>query len=501
MIHLQVVNGQNRNEYQVTDTCTIREFLQKQGFREPESPCGGKGICRKCRVRVEVGRQKLMVLACRTRISSGMCIYLEKAGAMEIEKQGMGQVFAPDAESHGLAAACDIGTTTVVCHLLDPTSGKRLACCGEANAQRSFGADVITRIRAAAEGYLEAETSLIRSQVADLLRKLCEEASREEGTEYRVEDIRTLAVAGNTVMCHLFAGLSPESIGQAPFTPLSFFGKEYDSARMEMPFSGKVRILPAVSGFVGGDITADLLALRADREEGNLLLLDLGTNGELVLKKGKDFYCCATAAGPAFEGGGIEMGMPALAGAISSARLVTERGRSYWQVSTIGNGQPVGICGSGLLDAAASMRRSGMLDETGAFTEEGMERCMLAGRVYLSQADIRQLQLAKAAVAAGIRVLLQAAGLQKSEVEKVILCGGFGSRLKPASAAAIGLIPAELADKCIAAGNTAAEGVVFAAWSGEAWRLAGKLAGQCHYLELAQQPDFGTYYMEEIDFG
>ena len=497
-----VTKNKSTSEYEARRGQTILTFLQMNRIGGIEAPCGGMGRCGKCKVTIE-GRGE--VLACRTLVADGMHIVLEKEVQAKIAEYGIcHNDYSPDG-CESLVAACDIGTTTVVCHLIDGTSGEILATQSAPNAQKSFGADVVSRIERAVAGDLEKMYEAITGQIDSMIRQLCASCGRELPVE-------RLTVAGNTVMCHLFAGLSPEAIGVAPFTPAELFGKEYAGESIGMDSCKAVEILPCVAGYVGSDITADVLAAVPKNSDGQWLLLDIGTNGEMLLGNQTDgFICCATAAGPAFEGAEIMMGMPAAEGAIASVRYVNKR----LQVGTIGKKEAIGICGSGLLDTLAVLLETGLMDETGMLKEasdvteklktyvgtyEDQACVWLTDQVCVTQEDIRNLQLAKAAIAAGIEVLLKEKGFSYSNVTGVLLAGGFGSFLNKESAAAIGLIPKELLPVTEAVGNAAGEGARLAAIAKAARVHINKIQKKMRYLELSMQPSFSEIYMDCIDF-
>lgn len=485
---------------------TLLEVFQELGITQVHAPCGGNGTCKKCLVTVEgLGE----VLSCQTQCKDGMCVTVAEEQKSAIAENGNCYLYPADA-GDGLLAACDIGTTTVVCHLLDGATGVRLCTVSAPNAQRSFGADVISRIQASVDSGLDKLQSAIVDQINGMLVQLKQKAGR-------TEDIRRLAVAGNTVMSHLFCGLSPESIGVAPFTPLSLFGESYDAKQIGIEGCETVYVVPSIAGYVGGDIVADLAAVQmhssvlAEDGEKETLMLDIGTNGEMVLGKSGSYVCCATAAGPAFEGAEIAMGMPAASGAISKVWL--EDGKIC--CSTINDAPAVGICGSGLIDALAVFLETELLDETGLIADEDEVKEAYAGYlgededgtcVYLTdtvkvtQADVRKLQLAKASIAAGIRILLSERNISVTDVEQVILAGGFGSFLNKKSAAAIGLIPEELEPVTISVGNAAGEGAVSAAVSEAARQELGRLQQEMRYVELSTHKKFSDAYMEEMFF-
>lgn len=504
---IEVVLGNKKTTYTgAWNHTTLLEVFQELGITQVHAPCGGNGTCRKCLVKVEGTGD---VLACQTLCEDGMCITIPEEQKSSIAERGNCYLYPTDG-AEGLVAACDIGTTTVVCHLLDGATGERLGTVSAPNAQRSFGADVISRIQASMEYGLNRLRDAIVSQINMMLIQLKAQTGRTEG-------IHMLAVAGNTVMCHLFCGLSPESIGVAPFTPLSLFGEVYEAETLGIANCEKVYVIPSVAGYVGGDIVSDLAAVQmhssklAKEGEKETLLLDIGTNGEMVLGKSGKFVCCATAAGPAFEGAEIAMGMPAATGAISKVWL--EDGKIC--CSTIDDAKAIGICGSGLIDALAVFLETGLLDETGLMADEDEVEDAFAGylgededgtcvwltdEVKVTQADVRKLQLAKASIAAGIQILLEERGLAVTEVEQVILAGGFGSFLNKKSAAAIGLIPAELEQVTVSVGNAAGEGAVSAALSEDARQELGSLQQEMRYVELSTHKKFSDAYMAEMFF-
>lgn len=492
--------GQTK-EYAARRGQTILTLLQKNRISGIEAPCGGMGRCGKCKVEI-VGRGE--VLACKTLVADGMHIIIGKEKHAKIAETGQcHNQYSTDALEEAVAA-CDIGTTTVVCHLIDGISGNIIATESAPNAQKNYGADVVSRIERAGAGELQKLHEVIAGQIETMLEKLCEKSHKKK-------KIQRLAVAGNTVMCHLFAGISPEAIGVAPFMPEELFGKEYTGSSVGIDCCEIVNILPCVAGYVGSDITADVLAA-VPEDGGQWLLLDIGTNGEMLLGNAKEGYvCCATAAGPAFEGAEITMGMPAADGAIASVTYKNHR----LSVGTIGEKEAVGICGSGLLDALAVFLESGLMDESGMLMdeEEVPEECRhyigryegqacvwLTEKVCVTQEDVRNLQLAKAAIAAGIEILLKEKAFEYKDVTGVLLAGGFGSFLNKESAAKIGLIPKELLPVTEAVGNAAGEGAVFAAISNDARNHLLEIRSEMHYLELSMHPAFSDLYMECISF-
>lgn len=498
------------SEISVQKEKNILEILRENEITVVPAFCGGKGTCGKCLVKVrEAGKdsEEKWVLACQTKAEAGMHIFLKEEKKASILEKGFGKRYAPDG-TVTYAAACDIGTTTVVCHLLNGKTGEIIASLSAENAQKIYGADVISRIQASEQMGTEPLQNVIVSQIRGMLEELCEQNGIQE-------NIGCLAVVGNTVMCHLFAGISPVSIGTAPFIPQSYFGVHDTGGGIGIARCNDVYIAPAVSGYIGGDITADLLAVLDEAEcveDGKeQLLIDIGTNGELVLGKEGDFSCCAAAAGPAFEGAEITMGMPAKNGAIDKAWL--ENGTVHFSV--IGGGEAIGICGSGLVDILSIFLETELMDESGGlcgdeeiitsygFYVEKQEKengIRLTEQVWISQSDIRKLQLAKAAIAAGIEVLLKERKKSYKDIGRVILAGGFGTFLNKENAAAIGLIPRELLSVTEAVGNAAGEGAVSAALSEKARKRLNVIKSSMKYIELSTARSFSDMYVEKMFF-
>jgi uncharacterized 2Fe-2S/4Fe-4S cluster protein (DUF4445 family) len=313
-------------------------------------------------------------------------------------------------------------------------------------------------------------------------------------------------------MEHLFMGLDPASIAQAPYTPTTLFDDGRPVTIPELPGT-EVYLLPCVSGYVGGDITAGLLASGLYETPGLSLFLDVGTNGEMALGGKDGFLCCSVASGPAFEGAEISCGMASAPGAV---RHVALEGDAF-RLDVVGDVPPRGLCGSGLIDLLAALLRRGAVDETGRLLppEEAEEEfsflgedenengiCYLTGdhTVYFTAGDVRKLQLAKAAVAAGIGRLLHEAGIAPERVERLYIAGGFGGGLDPGSAAAIGMIPAQLGDKVVTLGNSALEGAARLAAQPEQWQTLLEIQKNCRYLELSGDGQFSAAFVENMLF-
>ena len=495
-------------EYPASPDASILAALTEGGCTGIDAPCGGRGRCRKCAVVVTGPVRSLetgvthpaageSLLACRFAPAGDLAVELA-SGEILAAADGASQLAAGGT---GLGAAVDIGTTTVAVLLYDLSTGKLLGSAGERNAQRGFGADVISRITACGEGKLPVLRDAIRGQILELTARLCRAAGRD------LSELRRAAVAGNTVMEHLYAGLDPTGIGVAPFTPASLFGEHTE----DIGPARETYLCPCVSGYVGGDVTAGLLASGGDRAEGILLYMDIGTNGEMALGDRRGYLTCAAAAGPAFEGAEIACGMDASPGAIDRVRA--ENGDVL--VHVIGETAPAGLCGSGLIDAAAALLELGVIDETGRmadaeelspllaprlfFLEDGQTAFRLAGGVYIAARDVRQVQLAKAAIRAGAETLLARAGRKAEDITELVIAGGFGSFMDKNSALRIGLLPRVDPARIRHAGNAASAGAALAlAAEGEA-QLAS-FAGKLAYLELSTEREFMDRYIDCMMF-
>jgi uncharacterized 2Fe-2S/4Fe-4S cluster protein (DUF4445 family) len=417
--------------------------------------------------------------------------------------------------------AFDLGTTTVVATLLDLSTGTPLGVASMLSKQQPFGADVITRISAvmmdpAALGNL---ARLAHQTLAELTAEVCEQAGINPG------EVIEVAIAGNATMTHIALGIDPEPLGVAPFIMAARLMPEVLAADLELPVHPRARAFcfPAFGAYVGGDITSGLLASGMDRDARTRLFIDIGTNCEIVLGNREWLLATAAPAGPAFEGAAIRCGMRAADGAIEVVSMTSDEVR----LQVIGDAEPAGLCGSGLVDAVASLVAVGLLDRSGRFVPEeeaatlapglaarltrlGQERVFVlhwlgepgdvANSLYLSQRDVRELQFAKAAIATGWNILLQEAGLEPRDVQQVLLAGSFGSYLSPANAIKLGLVPRLPALRVVSAGNVAGEGAKMALLSVRERAGALALLGEVRYVELSDRGDFNDAFVDQLAF-
>lgn len=452
----------------------------------PDAPCGGRGLCGKCRVLAD-GTE---VLACQTTVERDMEVILPDSSRLRILQEGLSTNAKTDPVRPGALLAFDIGTTSLVCFLLDGHTGRELARSSALNPQTAFGADVITRVQAALNGESLRLTHLIREKMAALTREVCCSARLSP------ERIGVISVVGNPAMRQLFLGISPENLAKVPFAPVLTEAKTVPCAPF-LPLCPNALLLlpPDISGYVGTDTLGCLLATELYQKEDITLLVDIGTNGELVLGNRERMLACATAAGPAFEGAGIRCGMRGTDGAID--HVWTEAGEI--RCSVIGGSTARGICGSGLIDAVAAGLRTGLLNKRGRILNE--HRIFpLTQSVALTQDDIRQVQLAKGAIAAGIRLMARELGIELPEIRKVLLAGAFGAFVNPASACRIGLLPEILSDRIEAVGNAAGSGAKLLARDRAQLQLTDLLAKKIEFLELASLPRFPRTFAEAMNF-
>ena len=500
---VEIINETGTTTVEGREDQSVLDLLQEQGI-DFLAPCGGKGKCGKCRVLLRTQEGLSYHRACQSKLEDGMKVILEKDSTMTIQNDGFMMPYELDEDAEGeYGIAVDVGTTTIVCHLYDLGSCERLASASCPNPQIVFGSDVISRIDASMAGKLDAMQDVIDSGLV----KLVDEDFKTAGIER--EPISRAVLAGNTVMEHIAVGLSPDSIGVNPFTPLSLFGDEHGIEGL----CDRSYMMPCVAGYVGGDITAGLVAVGMARKEKPCVFVDIGTNGEMVVGCKDRMISCATAAGPAFEGANIECGMPAAPGGISEVRI----GDGELEIETISGAAPVGICGTGLIDGLAMAIDLGVVDETGRILDadeidgwgaslvgeaRGSNAFYLSREhdVYITQKDVRNLQLAKAAICGGVFTLMEEYGIAEDDVDELLVAGGFGFHINVRNAVRIGLYPEKLLPKARAVGNSSGEGASAVLISQEARDELDRVMEICGYLELSTSAAFNEHYVEQMMF-
>jgi uncharacterized 2Fe-2S/4Fe-4S cluster protein (DUF4445 family) len=468
-----------------------------------EFPCGGRGRCKGCRIRVLEGSLAITAedrlrlspaeledgwrLACRARAERDLKLDLAQWEAAILTDDSSVR-FVP---RPGLGIAVDLGTTTIVAQLLDLQTGRVLAVRAALNAQARHGADIMSRVEfAVAEKGQQTLEHLVREQIGSLVADLLAAA----GTG--AQPVESVVLAGNTVMHHLFCGVSVEPLARFPFEPVAPGLHTFAAAALgwTLPGNPNVRFLPCLGGFVGSDILAGLLATRMAEPGSLCALFDLGTNGEIVVGDGRRLLCASTAAGPAFEGARISTGMRAATGAISEVHI--SRGKLRCHI--LGHASPRGICGSGLVDAVAAGLDLNWIKPTGRLASG--TSLPLAGAVSLNQWDIRELQLAKGAIAAGFKLLLRQWGAATEDVDRVYLAGAFGNYINPASARRIGLLDFPQ-HKIRPVGNTALLGAKMALFDlPHRDPSFPEIRSKTSHVSLHEDPGFQAAFVEEMTF-
>jgi len=429
---------------------------------------------------------------------------------------------AGDTTNQCFGAAFDIGTTTIVGSLINLCDGSELAITSQMNPQVSFGDDVLSRIQhsSSCPDCLNELHNSIKAAVAEMIDNLCQQA------DINREHIYEVAFAGNTTMEHLLCGIDPTPLGAVPFVPAHARGLILNAKELGIPINhrGKAYIFPLIGGFVGGDTVAGVLATNLSGQQGPVLMIDIGTNGEIVLANNGQLWAASTAAGPAFEGARITHGMRATTGAIE--KIVFDDDISY---SVIANVPAVGLCGSALIDLAAELLKSGMITSTGQLlgpdqlparlpkaisqriyeNADGQVEFLVSNanqgrkdlRVVLTQRDIRELQLAVGAIRAGVKIMLKKAGVEGKDINRVLIAGGFGSFIRRTNAQTIGLLPTEIEHRKINyVGNASLAGAKWALLSSNARRRAEELARKTKHLELSLDTDFQMEFADAMIF-
>lgn len=483
---------------QSSDWCRLKESLVKQGYQDSELEST-----------IPVLRQMPDVLRGANNCITAVMYGNEVVG---LEQQDTTQTM--------FGMAFDIGTTTIVGYLLDLYSGQELSVVSTLNPQTAFGADVISRLSFA--GHEENGLIRLQSAVVEAIDKLIAEAA-EKASVVQTQ-IYEISIAANTCMNHIFLGINPQSIAVSPYVPALSEPLVLAASELKLSINqaGKVLMLPNIAGFVGADTVAVLLSTELDRSDDIKLVIDIGTNGEIALGSRETIVACSAAAGPAFEGAQISSGMRGAVGAIDHVYF-----RDKLEYSVIGGGKPLGVCGSALLDTVAGLVELGILNKRGKFLDyeqltnpvaqrfkenliqyEGQGAFLLTeagitghGRpIMITQSDIRELQMAKGAMAAGVRVLMETCGIEVEDIKEVLLAGAFGNYLNSHSACVIGLIPPELESKITMIGNAAGTGAKLALLSASEFQRAKAMAEFVKFVELGSYPRFnsifaaGTYF-------
>jgi len=490
-----------------------------------ETPCGGMGTCGKCKVKTENGT----VLACQTKADGDITVFTENKENRSLKIKTSGKSFdyplkpfitkAFDGEKTSVfgggdllgcedgdnaaqlyGAVFDIGTTTLVAALVDILTGNELAQTSRLNPQSAYAQDVLARIRfASGEDGLKTLKNVLLSAFDEMLDELTKSADVNRTRIYEA------VYSGNTAMLHLACGVCPKPLGQYPYVSQIAGGEHVSAEELSISPFGVIYLPPIISAFVGPDITSGVLASRLHERAETVLFIDIGTNGEIVLACNGRLAATSTAAGPAFEGMNIACGTRASNGALEAFQITDDGSRAY---RVIGDIEASGICGSGLIDIAGELVRTGVIGKNGRFAKgsaglreiDGKQAYFITDDVFLTQNDVRQIQLAKGAILSGIEALLGQLGLTAKDVDKAEIAGSFGYHLNERSLINIGLLPREFEGKTSFVGNTAKTG-------GEAFLLnAGfredmkRVAGEIQKVELANDEAFEKLFVASLGF-
>jgi len=489
-------------EADVPDGTLISEAAKAANVRV-ELPCNGKGRCGKCVVFVsekENGESE-RVLACQTATTKDIFVKVPKKegsviAANDHRKLKINElspiVKMKDGTNYGLAI--DIGTTTIAVSILDMNHGIELYTATGENRQRLLGEDVLARIQHASEGGTEELRSLVLESINDLIDVCLDRRCNPHS-------VRSVYVSGNTAMTHLFLGIDPTPIREEPYEPViresEVTGKE---SKLLVNPDARVICMPSVSAYVGGDVTSDIVAASMDIDGKTSIMIDVGTNGEVALGNNEMMIVCSSSAGPAFEGGSIRSGMLARAGAIDSISIVNNE----LKYTVIAGKEPLGICGSGLIDLIAELFKAGWIDKKGYFTErskfeienDGDETkfIRIAGDVIITQEDISTIILTKASIFSSIRSLLMNVGMDISDIENIYIAGGFGNFINIESAISIGLFPDVPRDKYVYLGNASLAGAKYALLSRTYRKRIAEVFKRMTYLDLSSNAVFFEEY-------
>jgi uncharacterized 2Fe-2S/4Fe-4S cluster protein (DUF4445 family) len=514
---VHITSEGNRCTVQAAEGACVASLAAVAGYPLNQS-CGGKGICGTCTVRLGHGRyiisgeevsvgpgKHLEAKACRTLAAGPECsLTVPETARLHVSGQIHAEFHLPAlparsaaALREGLGAAVDIGTTTVVVMLADLSDGRILGRAAEFNQQLHMGDNVATRIAFCVdpENIIRLQNLVIEETILPMIGKLCRKNSQSP------EKIRRIIFSGNTVMSHLALGLSPVSIGRIPFEPLKKIFEPVSAVSIGLTgcSSATVYTVPAVSGYVGGDIVSDIFVSGLWKRPGLNLLVDIGTNGEIVLADNGRMLATATAAGPAFEGAGMAHGMRAAPGAIE--HIAFRNGTP--EFSVIGKAKPKGLCGSAIVDFIAAGYEAGLINSMGRMAASAFEIVPAAesgrdGAVTVTEADIAELLKAKAAVYAGIKTLLDQTGRTRGELDRIILAGGFAAHLNLKNAVLLGLLPDVPLEKYEIAGNGSLAGAYAALLDDALLEQMIALSENPQVFNLAETKEFESNFIDAL---
>lgn len=529
MKHYNVTFLPDSRQIAIHEGATLLEAAGQAGIIL-NTVCGGRGTCKKCAVKLQPGGRR--VLACQHRIQSGLTVTIPDdsrffehrilSHGIDTKIEVRPDIYekyketASDGKIFGVAV--DIGTTTVVAKLIDMTTGQPLATQADLNPQARYGGDVISRISfAQTDAQLTELHDAVINCINKLTGKLCSRAS------INTEKIYEMCIVGNTAMNHIVLKFPVAQLGRAPYRAFSVDSKDIvpDELNLRMNAAGNIHAAAGIAGFVGSDINVAALAVGIDSASDLTMVVDIGTNGEIVLGTADELYAVSCAAGPAFEGARISCGSRAAEGAIEA--VVVDDGDIGFDV--IGDHPPRSICGSGLIDAVAVLLDLGIIDTTGRFADPeklpalppaigsriikhnnqpafvlAESRATSHEPLLLTQQDIREVQLAKAAIRTGIKLLQRKMGVGDDDIQQVFLAGAFGNYIRRESALRIGLLPSVPLERIHFVGNAACSGAQMLLIDSRLRKLAAELSRKIEYIEIAREKDFQSVFTESMLF-
>lgn len=520
-MELKIIENQREVMIAFEEGQTVHEIMKRNGTYQ-SAPCGGRGICGKCKIHVldgelpitEQDRLHFSEEELRNGMRLSCCAYPKESLTIAMDTEEQFQVVTVgDRQNDGLETeqddkeygfAIDIGTTTIVVELVHRKTGRIIDAVGEVNQQRAYGADVIARISSCNEGNLEKLSGMVREQLKKMMLTIWKKFCTSDALERKFSSI---VIAGNTTMCHILMGYSCEQLGVYPFTPVNIQTIHVSSKELfgeEVP-SCMVTVLPSISTYVGGDIVSGLVACDFHKSLNVSVLLDLGTNGEMAIGNRERILVTSAAAGPAFEGGNISCGIGSVPGAIQAVSLATQAGEHHFEVRTIEDKLPIGICGSGVIETVAELLEAEIIDETGSLDEDYFDDGVLlakaeCGEIRFTQKDVREIQMAKSAVFSALNLLVKRYGTTMEHIDKVYLAGGFGFYINLEKAFYIGLLPREWKEKIVQVGNSALQGAVRMVVNEDCIGDMERLVSCSDELSLASDKEFSELYMENMFF-
>lgn len=501
----------------------LSEALQKSDINFA-LPCSGKGTCGKCKLVVEKGQVSKISqseraflsnqeiksgyrLACFTKIYSDIVLkFDDKANNILTKTLIDGNILKPAIRQDEYGISIDIGTTTVVINLFRGDSPNIMGRSSQINSQIKYGADIISRIDYSINHSCREIHNSIIEQLNKMIKALCREVSINN------RSIKYAVITGNTTMLHFIENLDPRDIAFYPFKPKSLFGYNIDNyIGLAIAEEANIYIPPCVSAFVGADLVCSILTSGIKDKKENSLIIDIGTNGELAFIDSHGIKCCSTAAGPAFEGVGIEWGSSAEEGAI--ANVYYDDNIRKIKYTTINHKPAKSICGSGIIDAMSVLLKIGLIDDTGRILDKGhkfVENIIEINSqrafkfddcdIYITQKDIRQIQLAKGAIASGIKTLLMESKGDLEQIDNFYICGAFATYLNLSSAVDIGLVPPAIINKTIVLGNAALSGASAIILDIEKIEKCYDIAKRCDYIELSTNSFFTDEFIKSMSF-